>query len=55
MTSGSLWNYHRDEVNNDGNENNVANYSTNNSTQTTSKSFDYETKIIKSTQMIITH
>ena len=24
MTSGSLWNYYRDEVNNDANENNAA-------------------------------
>ena len=25
MTSGCLWNYHRDEVNDDANENNAAN------------------------------
>ena len=27
MTSGSLWNYYRDEVNDDVNENNDDNYS----------------------------
>ena len=31
ITSGSLWNYYRDEVNNDANENNAAaNYRINN-------------------------
>ena len=45
MTSVSLWNYYRDEVNDDANENNAAgNYRINNKT-TTSKSFEYKTKI----------
>ena len=37
MTSGSLWNYYRDEINDDGNENIAANIRINN--KTTSKSF----------------
>ena len=40
MTSGSLWNYHREEINDDANENNRVN----NSNSTTSKSFEYKTK-----------
>ena len=39
MTSGSLWNYYRDEINDDANE---------------IKSFEYETKVIAQ-QMIIIH
>ena len=38
MTSGSLWNYYRDEINDDGNENIAANIRINNN-KTTSKSF----------------
>ena len=49
MTSGSLWNYHRDEVNDDANENNNDDYRINNNNTTTSKSFEYKTKIIGST------
>ena len=38
MTSGSLWNYYRDEVNDDANENNNAsNYRINNNKTTTGK------------------
>ena len=37
MASGILWNYYRDEVNDDANENNVDNYRTNNKKTTTSK------------------
>ena len=47
MTSGSLWNYYRDKVNDDANENIVAgNYRTNNKETTTSRSFEYNTKTI---------
>ena len=49
MTSGSLWNYYRDEVNDDVNENNVANNMINNNKTITSKSFEYKTKLIGST------
>ena len=44
MTSGNLWNYYRDEVNDDADENNSGNSKT-----VTSKSFEYKTKIIEST------
>ena len=49
VTSISLWNYYRDEVNYYANENNDAgNYRINNSkTTTTSKSFEYKTNIIE--------
>ena len=44
ITSGSLWNYYRDEVNETANENNDANnYKVNNKT-ITSKSFKYKKK-----------
>ena len=50
MTLRSLWNYYRDEVNHDANENNDAdNYIINSNKTTTSKSFEYKTKIIAST------
>ena len=46
MTSGSLWNYYKDEVNGKANENNDAgNYRVNNKI-ITSKSFEYKTKVI---------
>ena len=48
VTSGSLWNYYRDEINDDVNENNVANNRINNSQTVTSKSFEYKTKLIGS-------
>ena len=50
MTSGSLWNYYRDEMNHFANGNNDANNSgINNNKTATSKSFDYKTKLIGST------
>ena len=41
MTSGTLWNYYRDEVNHDENENDNANNRINNNKAITSKSFEY--------------
>ena len=49
MTSGSLWNYYRDEVNDDENENDNANSRINNNKTITSKSFEYKTKLIGGT------
>ena len=49
MTAGSLRNYHRDEKNNYANENNAGNYRINNNKTTTSRFFEYKTKIIGST------
>ena len=46
--TGSFWNYYKDEVNDDANENNADNYRTNNNKAMTSKSFKYKTKIIES-------
>ena len=54
VTSGSLWNYCRDEVNDDANENNADNYGINNKT-TTNRSFEYTAKIIGVDQMKIIH
>ena len=48
MTSGSLWNYYRDEVNDDENENDDNANKINNNTTITSKSFEYKTKLIRS-------
>ena len=48
MTSGSLWNYYRDKVNDSANEIDDNDNKVNNN-KTTSKSFEYETKIIGST------
>ena len=48
MTSGSLWNYYRDETNDDANENDGNNL-INNNKAITSKSFKYKTKLIGST------
>ena len=49
MTSRSLWNYYRDEVIQDVNENNEADiYRINNSKTKTSKFFKYNTKMIGS-------
>ena len=45
MTSGSLWNYYRDEVNDYENEIDNAYYWINNNKTITSKSFVYKTKI----------
>ena len=47
MSSG-LWNYYRDEINDDANANYGANYRINNSKTRTSKSFAYKTKLIGS-------
>ena len=43
MTSGSLWNYYRDEINDDANENASDNRINNNKT-IRSKSFEYKIK-----------
>ena len=48
MTSGSLWNYYRDEVNDDENENDDNDNKINNNTIITSKYFEYKTKLIRS-------
>ena len=45
ITSESLWNYYRDEVNDDEKENDNANNRINNNKVITSKSFKYKTKI----------
>ena len=49
MTSGSLWNYYRDEINDDENENDDNVNKVNNNKTTTSKHFKYQKKIIGST------
>ena len=50
MTSAGFWNCYRDEVNDDANKNDKAgNYRINNNMKTTSKTFQYKTKIIGST------
>ena len=46
MTSEGLWNYYRDEVNDDANENNAARIKINNNKTATSKSFEYKTELI---------
>ena len=48
MTSGSLWNCYRDEVNEDANKINADNYKIDNWKTVTSESFEYKTKIIES-------
>ena len=53
VTSRSLWNYYRDEVNDAANENDAANNNTNNDNPTKSKYFEYKTKLIGSNQTII--
>ena len=57
MTSESLWNYRRDKVNDDVNENNDDNYRINNEKTVTSKFFEYKKKNNKSTpqKLVITH
>ena len=50
MTSGSLWNYYRDEINNDENKTNRFKNRLNNKKTRRSKSFEYKTKLIGSTQ-----
>ena len=50
MTSGSVWNYYSDEVNDTANKsNNVSNCKIKNNKTTTSKSFEYKTELIGST------
>ena len=44
MKSGSLWNFYRDEVNGDANENNAANNRISNIKMIASKSFEYNKK-----------
>ena len=46
MTSGSLWNFYSDEINDDANENDNAGRKINNGKTITIKSFKYKTKII---------
>ena len=49
VTSGSFWNYYRNEINDDANENNVANNRINNNKTITSKSVEQKTKLVEST------
>ena len=49
MTSGSLWNYYRDEVNDSANEIDDNDNMINNNKAETNKRFEYKTKIIGST------
>ena len=49
MTSGSLWNYYRDKISDDANENDAATNKINNNKTIRSKSFEYKTKLIRST------
>ena len=49
MTLGSLWNYYRDEINDDENENNDDDNKINHNKTITCKSFKYKTKLIGST------
>ena len=46
MTSGNLWNYYRDKINNDENENDVNNNGIKNNKTMTSKLFEYKRKKI---------
>ena len=46
MKSGSLWNYYRDQINDDANENNNDDYCLNHEMVKISKPFEYKTKII---------
>ena len=48
MRSGSLWNYYRDEINDDENETNRFRNKLNNNKTIRSKSFEYKTKLIGS-------
>ena len=49
VTLGNLWNYCRDELNDDKNQINANNYIIDSSKSETSESFEYKTKIIGST------
>ena len=44
-----MWNYYRDEINDDANEHNAANNRINQNKTITSKSLEYKTKLIGST------
>ena len=46
VTSGSLWSYYKDELNDDDNENNADNYKIDSSKTITSESFEYKAKVI---------
>ena len=46
MISGSLWNYYRDEINDDENETNRFRNRLNNNKRMKSKSFEYKTNLI---------
>ena len=46
MTSGSLWNFYRDKITDDANEDNATNNRINNNKTMKSKSFEYETELI---------
>ena len=48
MTLGSLWNFYRDKINDDANEDNATNNRINNNKTMKSKSFEYETELIGS-------
>ena len=49
MTSRNLWNYYRDEINNDESETNRFRNRLNNNKTIRSKSFEYKAKLIGST------
>ena len=49
MSSGSLWNFYRNEINDDDNEKDNANNKINNNKLITSEYFEYKTKLIGST------
>ena len=49
---GRLWNYYRDEINDNANENNAAHTKINNNKTITGKSFEYKTKLIGRTPNI---
>ena len=46
MASGIFWNHYKDKVNGNANESNGDNYRINNNKTTTSKFFEYKTKMI---------
>ena len=48
----NLWNYYRDEANDDANKNNGDGYRTNNEKTITSKSFQCKTKLIGNTSAV---
>ena len=50
ITSGSLWNYYSDDINDDVNGNNADNSKISNNKTITSKSLEYKTKIIGKTR-----